>query len=82
MTQTMRFESFGPVLVISIHPNPCCGVKSYIEPKYYYLVEKNNNFLKKTPTYGPNDAKCIVWARSHHLHAYKPSVWCQIMYRT
>ena len=40
MTQTTRFESFGPVLVISVHPNPCCGVKSYIEPKYYYLVEK------------------------------------------
>ena len=44
MAQTTRFESFGPVLIISVHPNPCCGVKLYIEPKYYYLVEKNNNF--------------------------------------
>ena len=45
MAQTMRFASFGPVLVVLVitaHTNPHCRVKSYIDPKYYYLVEKNN----------------------------------------
>ena len=48
MAQTMRFASFGPVLVVLVittHTNPHCRVKSYIKPKYYNLVEKNTIFI-------------------------------------
>ena len=35
MAQTTQDASFGPILVVSVHPNPRRGVKSYVEPKYY-----------------------------------------------
>ena len=45
MAQTTQNASFGPDLIISAHTNRHCRVKSYIKLKYYYLVEKNNNFF-------------------------------------
>ena len=44
MAQTTQNASFGPILIISAHPDPRCGVKSYIEPNYYYLVEETTQF--------------------------------------
>ena len=82
MAQTTQNASFGPVLIISAHTNRHCRVKSYIKLKYYYLVEKNTIFISKTRTYGPNDAKRIVRAHSHHLRPSRPLLWCQIIYRT
>ena len=51
MAQTTRFASFGPVLVISAHLNPCRSIKLYIEPKNDQLVHKKHDIIfKKTCT--------------------------------
>jgi hypothetical protein len=41
MAQTMRFASFGLVLVVMAHPNLRQGVETYIEPKKTLDSSKN-----------------------------------------
>ena len=66
MAQTTCFASFGPVFLIAAQPNPARRFRTQIEPKKKKKKQVKHERKKKPHTYGPNDAKCVVWARFSH----------------
>ena len=68
------FASFGLIIIAAAHANSRLAIKTQIEPKTSVsrMKKKNNEKSEKKCTNGPNDAKCVVWARSHHSHPQKP----------
>jgi hypothetical protein len=67
MAQTTPDASFGPVLVISVLPNAYFVDYSCRYYKTLVSIYKKRKKFKKKLTYGPNDARCVIWARSRHL---------------
>ena len=68
MAQTTHLALFGPILVIVGLPVAYFVYYIVYTMKYKLVLEKTRNKKNKKLTYGPNDARCIVWARSLHLH--------------
>ena len=62
MAQTMHLALFGPIFVAAAPPVMC-----FIDYHYIYTInvswlQKNEERKKKKLTYGPNNARCFVWA--------------------
>ena len=62
MAQTTHLALFGPIFVAAAPPIMC-----FIDYHYIYTInisglQKNEERKKKTITYGPNNARCVVWA--------------------
>ena len=62
MAQTMHLALFGPVFVAASPPVVC-----FIDYHYIYTInvswlQKMKKEKKKKLTYGPNNARCVVWA--------------------
>ena len=70
MAQTTCLALFGPVLVIIGLPVAYFMYYNVYTMKYKLVLEKKKHNIKKIKklTYGPNDARRIVWACSLHLH--------------
>ena len=66
MAQTTRFASFGPVFLIAAQPKPAHRFITRIEPKKNKKKQVKHEQKKKPHTYGPNNAKRVIWARFSH----------------
>ena len=68
MAQTTSDALFGPVFIVPAQSIMYLVIRTYIYNKTFVSIKKKRRKMKKKKlTYGPNDARRVVWARFRHL---------------
>ena len=67
MAQTTRLASFGPVFAVPVQSVAYLVTSTCIYNKCIVSTKEKTKEKRKKLTYGPNDARRVVWARSCRL---------------